>query len=86
VTLEASHDLYEFMTALGCHTDAARLIKELADRGEQLFFFAEEKGVARLCTLASPPQVLDVPISIVQVRLSYTRSISCGRNSFLSLT
>jgi hypothetical protein len=69
VTLEASHDLYEFMTALGCHTDTARLIKELADKGEQLMFLAEEKGVARLCTLTYPHQVLDVPISIVQVRL-----------------
>lgn len=81
VTLEPSHDLYEFMTGLGCHADTARRVKELADNNEPLMFLAEEKGVARVCTLACPAQAVDVPISIIQVKLSYPSSISCGNSS-----
>lgn len=58
------------MFNLGHNALTAMRIKHLMESGEALLYMGEHRGIARLFTLSSSPEPIDVPISMVQVRSS----------------
>lgn len=72
VTLEPMAHVDRCMFKLGHDALTAMRIQHLMDNGEALLYMGEHRGIARLFTLTSSPEPIDVPISMVQVRSSYS--------------